>query len=86
MHYSSSNLGIEYSLFQQWVESDSDDQLCVRQGNLGSPSFDFLSSSIIRIPFTGSVKLRSVLLKSGPGEKTPAEIRLVRVLQGNMQL
>ncbi|KAH8117751.1 DUF1000-domain-containing protein [Phellopilus nigrolimitatus] len=31
---------------------------------------------IIRIPFTGSVKLRSVLLKSGPGNQTPAKICL----------
>ncbi|KAI0261692.1 hypothetical protein BGY98DRAFT_940617, partial [Russula aff. rugulosa BPL654] len=28
---------------------------------------------IIRVPFTGSVKLRSLLLKSGPGEQTPAK-------------
>src|ERR1700679_784418 len=34
--------------------------------------------SIIRIPFTGSVKLRSLLLKSGPGEQTPAKVALVR--------
>ena len=30
-------------------------------------------NSIIRIPFTGSVRLRSLLLKSGPGEQTPAK-------------
>jgi hypothetical protein len=35
-------------------------------------------NSIIRIPFTGSVKLRSLLLKSGPGEQTPAKVALVR--------
>ncbi|KAG9047950.1 hypothetical protein FS837_001134 [Tulasnella sp. UAMH 9824] len=29
---------------------------------------------IIRIPFTGSVKLRSVLLKAGPGEETPTKM------------
>ena len=34
--------------------------------------------SIIRIPFTGSVKLRALLLKSGPGEQTPAKVALVR--------
>ncbi|KAI0278020.1 galactose-binding domain-like protein [Russula aff. rugulosa BPL654] len=28
---------------------------------------------IIRVPFTGSVKPRSLLLKSGPGEQTPAK-------------
>ncbi|KAI0249843.1 DUF1000-domain-containing protein [Lactifluus subvellereus] len=31
---------------------------------------------IIRVPFTGSVKLRSLLLKSGPGEQTPAKVAL----------
>jgi len=31
---------------------------------------------IIRIPFTGSVKLRSVLLKCGPGDQTPAKVFL----------
>ncbi|EJD06680.1 DUF1000-domain-containing protein [Fomitiporia mediterranea MF3/22] len=31
---------------------------------------------IFRIPFTGSVKLRSVLLKCGPGEQTPARLCL----------
>jgi len=29
---------------------------------------------IVRIPFTGSVKLRSILLKAGPGEETPTKI------------
>jgi hypothetical protein len=38
----------------------------------------YSESSIIRIPFTGSVKLRSLLLKSGPGEQTPAKVALVR--------
>lgn len=32
---------------------------------------------IIRIPFTGSVRLRSLLLKSGPGDQTPSKIALV---------
>ncbi|KAJ3478527.1 hypothetical protein NLI96_g9689 [Meripilus lineatus] len=31
---------------------------------------------IIRVPFTGSVKLRALLLKAGPGEQTPAKIAL----------
>ena len=35
-------------------------------------------NSIVRIPFTGSVKLRSLLLKSGPGEQTPEKVALVR--------
>ncbi|KAG8900305.1 hypothetical protein FRB99_006125 [Tulasnella sp. 403] len=29
---------------------------------------------IIRIPFTGSVKLRSILLKAGPGDETPTKL------------
>jgi hypothetical protein len=35
------------------------------------------ANSIIRVPFTGSVKLRSLLLKSGPGDQTPAKVKLV---------
>ncbi|KXN84565.1 PITH domain-containing protein P35G2.02 [Leucoagaricus sp. SymC.cos] len=31
---------------------------------------------IIRVPFTGSVRLRSVLLKTGPGDKTPRKVKL----------
>ncbi|KAF9533720.1 galactose-binding domain-like protein [Crepidotus variabilis] len=31
---------------------------------------------IIRIPFTGSVRLRALLLKSGPGDQTPSKIAL----------
>jgi len=31
---------------------------------------------IIRVPFTGSVKLRSLLLKSGPADQTPAKVAL----------
>ncbi|CAA7268165.1 unnamed protein product [Cyclocybe aegerita] len=31
---------------------------------------------IIRVPFTGSVRLRSVLLKAGPGDQTPSKITL----------
>ncbi|KZS99919.1 DUF1000-domain-containing protein [Laetiporus sulphureus 93-53] len=31
---------------------------------------------IIRVPFTGSVKLRAVLLKAGPGEHTPAKVKV----------
>ncbi|KZP27403.1 DUF1000-domain-containing protein [Athelia psychrophila] len=31
---------------------------------------------IIRIPFTGSVKLRSLLLKTGPAEQTPTKVVL----------
>lgn len=34
---------------------------------------------IFRIPFTGSVKLRSVLLKSGPGDQTPSKLALVGI-------
>ncbi|KDQ59205.1 hypothetical protein JAAARDRAFT_192739 [Jaapia argillacea MUCL 33604] len=32
---------------------------------------------IIRVPFTGSVKLRAVLLKTGPADQTPAKVALV---------
>ena len=32
---------------------------------------------IVRVPFTGSVKLRSLLLKAGPGDQTPQRIVLV---------
>ncbi|KAI9510720.1 DUF1000-domain-containing protein [Russula earlei] len=31
---------------------------------------------IIRVPFTGSVKLRSLLLKTGPGDQTPEKVAL----------
>jgi len=31
---------------------------------------------IMRIPFTGSVKLRALLLKAGPGDQTPAKVAL----------
>nr|GAT56071.1 predicted protein [Mycena chlorophos] len=31
---------------------------------------------IIRIPFTASVRLRSLLLKTGPGDQTPAKVAL----------
>ncbi|KAF9267664.1 DUF1000-domain-containing protein [Marasmius fiardii PR-910] len=31
---------------------------------------------IIRIPFTGGVKLRALLLKSGPGDQTPEKVSL----------
>lgn len=31
---------------------------------------------IIRIPFTGSVKLRALQLKAGPGDQTPAKVQL----------
>ncbi len=32
---------------------------------------------IIRIPFTGSVKLRAILLKAGPADHTPTKIAVV---------
>ncbi|KAG2153967.1 galactose-binding domain-like protein [Suillus clintonianus] len=31
---------------------------------------------ILRIPFTGSVRLRSLLLKTGPGDQTPTKVAL----------
>ena len=36
---------------------------------------------ILRVPFTGSVKLRSLLLRAGPLSQTPTKIRLVRILR-----
>ena len=36
-----------------------------------------MSYRIIRVPFTGSVKLRSLLLKTGPGDQTPQTVSLV---------
>ncbi|OBZ72242.1 PITH domain-containing protein P35G2.02 [Grifola frondosa] len=43
---------------QEFLESDSDDQM------------------IIRVPFTGSVKLRALLLKAGPADQTPTKVAL----------
>lgn len=34
---------------------------------------------ILRVPFTGSVKLRSLLLKAGPADQTPMKVALVRL-------
>ncbi|EKM78576.1 hypothetical protein AGABI1DRAFT_114200 [Agaricus bisporus var. burnettii JB137-S8] len=31
---------------------------------------------IIRVPFTGSVRLRAVLLKTGPGDQTPRKVQI----------
>jgi hypothetical protein len=42
-------------------------------------TYERRANSIIRVPFTGSVKLRSLLLKSGPGDQTPAKVKLVSV-------
>lgn len=36
-----------------------------------------LHNRIIRVPFTGNVKIRSVLLKTGPGDQTPSKVALV---------
>ena len=47
------------------------------QNTLNYSKSDPTPFSIIRIPFTGSVKLRSVLLKSGPEQQTPARMSLV---------
>lgn len=33
---------------------------------------------IIRIPFTGAVKLRAILIKAGPADQTPTKVALVR--------
>jgi hypothetical protein len=52
---------------------------------VSASSLDFLRCShagqrILRIPFTGSVKLRSILLKTGPADQTPTKVALVRPL------
>lgn len=47
-------------------------------GALNPGSARFCSDCrIIRVPFTGSVKLRSILLKAGPGDQTPSRVSLV---------
>lgn len=33
---------------------------------------------ILRVPFTGVVRLKSVLIKAGPGDRTPTRVALVR--------
>ena len=35
------------------------------------------SGSIVRVPFTGSVRLRTILLKAGPALQTPSKVLLV---------
>jgi hypothetical protein len=37
-----------------------------------------MSPRILRVPFTGSVKLRALLLKTGPTDQTPSKVVLVR--------
>ncbi|KAH9838796.1 galactose-binding domain-like protein [Rhodofomes roseus] len=36
---------------------------------------------IIRVPFTGAVKLRAILVKSGPGDQTPAKMSIFNNLE-----
>jgi hypothetical protein len=35
------------------------------------------NGSIVRVPFTGSVRLRAILLKAGPASHTPSKVLLV---------
>jgi hypothetical protein len=60
---------------QKYLESDADDQMYA----LGNPAWVVSDDDwrILRVPFTGSVKLRALLLKAGPGDKTPAKVSLV---------
>ena len=44
------------------------------------------SNSIIRVPFTGTVRLKAILLKAGPAGHTPASISLVRHKVANWHL
>ncbi|KAF5367167.1 hypothetical protein D9758_004069 [Tetrapyrgos nigripes] len=46
------------------------------EAHVENPGFYSCFRRIIRIPFTGSVKLRSLLLKTGPTDQTPAKVSL----------
>ncbi|KAG7450968.1 DUF1000-domain-containing protein [Guyanagaster necrorhizus] len=54
-------------VIKPWHERTSEEK------SLESDSDDQL---ILRIPFTGSVKLRSLLLKTGPADQTPAKVAI----------
>ena len=58
----------------QSLESENDAQLYVLSPFLSQPRPS--PHSILRVPFTSSVRLRSILLKAGPAEKTPAKVAL----------
>jgi len=60
-------IGLGSSVIKPWHERTSEDVY------LESDADEQL---IIRVPFTGSVKLRSLLLKAGPGDQTPEKIAL----------
>lgn len=56
---------------------------CIKPWDRRSDESDYAESDadeqlILKVPFTGSVKLRSVFLKTGPGDLTPLEVKLVR--------
>jgi len=68
----------EWTTFSEpikFLESDADDQMfvsCCIQGAL------LTTIRIVRIPFTGLVRLKALLLKAGPEGHTPSKIQLVR--------
>ncbi|KAF5392181.1 hypothetical protein D9757_001372 [Collybiopsis confluens] len=57
-----------------WHERTSEDKVSINPLLILPPSHFFFQ--IIRIPFTGSVKLRSLLLKTGPTDLTPSKVAL----------
>jgi hypothetical protein len=62
----------------EYLESDADEQL-IRPSLAPQPSPpSTLTCVTVRVPFTGSVKLRSVIIKGGNSRDGPVEVRLVR--------
>ncbi|PCH42607.1 DUF1000-domain-containing protein [Wolfiporia cocos MD-104 SS10] len=54
-------------VIKPWHERTNEDKYLVSDAD---------DQMLIRVPFTGSVKLRAVLLKTGPGDLTPAKVAL----------
>jgi hypothetical protein len=63
----------------QSLESDADDQMLDQTRHTLTLQTNDLNPQcrIIRIPFTASVKLRALLLKTGPTDQTPSKVVLV---------
>ena len=74
-------LGIFTFLIQYFDSHWSPTQMirCTYSPNTTLTQLDFWATliSIIRVPFTGSVRLRSLLLKTGPGDQTPSKVVVV---------
>ncbi|KAJ7599067.1 galactose-binding domain-like protein [Mycena floridula] len=87
-HDESSSLGPNDSLFQHIdrenvvaLNANGQGSVVIKPWHLRMDEQEFLESDadeqmIIRIPFTGSVRLRSILLKTGPGGQTPSKLAL----------